>query len=140
MQDLRTADVGKTLRVEVTATKEEDASAKARSAPTGVVVDVSGAPVAVPAVVGLPVSEATALLAENFQVIRLTAGEPVISCNPPVTDQSPNEGSTLERGEAVLEVTDGGLVLKEVAADTTIEAVKAATGAELIVEHEPGVF
>src|SRR5215213_11092366 len=41
---------------------------------------------------------------------------------------------------AVMEVTDRGLVLKEVAADTTIEHVKAATGAELLIEQEPGRF
>src|SRR5829696_1650618 len=35
---------------------------------------------------------------------------------------------------AVIEVTDHGLVLKEMAADTTIEHVKAATGAPLTVE------
>jgi hypothetical protein len=94
-------DVGKTLRVEVTATKGEDASAKAVSVPTGLVIDVGGAPVEVPPVVDLTVSQATALLAENFQVIRLTAGDPVNSCNPLVTDQSPDGGATLERGEAV---------------------------------------
>ena len=41
---------------------------------------------------------------------------------------------------AVIEVADEGLVLKEIAADTTIEAVRKATGAELIVKDEPGVF
>jgi 3-oxoacid CoA-transferase B subunit len=41
---------------------------------------------------------------------------------------------------AVIEVTDRGLVLKEVAADTTAANVKAATGAELIIEQEPGSF
>jgi 3-oxoacid CoA-transferase subunit B len=34
---------------------------------------------------------------------------------------------------AVIEVTDRGLVLKEIAPDTTVEAVQAATGARLIV-------
>ena len=32
---------------------------------------------------------------------------------------------------AVIDVTPGGLVLREIAADTTVEAVKKATGAEL---------
>ncbi len=41
---------------------------------------------------------------------------------------------------AVIEVTDRGLVLKEVAADTTVANVKAATGAGLIIEQEPGSF
>jgi 3-oxoacid CoA-transferase subunit B len=41
---------------------------------------------------------------------------------------------------AVIEVTPRGLVLKEIASDTTLEKVRAATGAELIVEHTPGTF
>jgi 3-oxoacid CoA-transferase subunit B len=41
---------------------------------------------------------------------------------------------------AVIDVTPEGLVLKEIASDTTVEAVRRATGAELIVKGEPGVF
>jgi 3-oxoacid CoA-transferase subunit B len=41
---------------------------------------------------------------------------------------------------AVIEVTPRGLVLKEVAAGTTVDAVRQATGAELIVEGVPAVF
>jgi 3-oxoacid CoA-transferase subunit B len=41
---------------------------------------------------------------------------------------------------AVIDVTPEGLVLKEIAADTTVEAVRKATGAELMVKDEPGVF
>jgi 3-oxoacid CoA-transferase subunit B len=41
---------------------------------------------------------------------------------------------------AVLDVTERGLVLREVAADTTVDQVKAATEATLIVEHSPAVF
>jgi 3-oxoacid CoA-transferase subunit B len=41
---------------------------------------------------------------------------------------------------AVMEVTPRGLVLKEVAADTTVEAVRQATGATLLVEGTPGTF
>jgi 3-oxoacid CoA-transferase subunit B len=41
---------------------------------------------------------------------------------------------------AVIEVTPRGLVLKEIASDTTVEKVRQATGAELIVEGAPGVF
>ena len=41
---------------------------------------------------------------------------------------------------AVIEVTPRGLVLKEIASDTTVDAVRAATGAELIVDGTPGVF
>ena len=41
---------------------------------------------------------------------------------------------------AVIEVTPRGLVLKEIASDTTVEQVRAATGAELIVEGRPALF
>jgi 3-oxoacid CoA-transferase subunit B len=41
---------------------------------------------------------------------------------------------------AVIDVTPEGLVLREIAADTTVKAVRQATGAELIVKGEPGVF
>jgi len=41
---------------------------------------------------------------------------------------------------AVIEVTPRGLVLKEIASGTTIDAVRAATGADLIVEGTPGTF
>ena len=41
---------------------------------------------------------------------------------------------------AVIEVTPRGLVLKEIASDTTVEKVRAATGAELIVDDTPLVF
>ena len=41
---------------------------------------------------------------------------------------------------AVIEVAERGLVLKEIATDTTVEAVRVATGAHLIVDATPGVF
>jgi 3-oxoacid CoA-transferase B subunit len=41
---------------------------------------------------------------------------------------------------AVIDVTPSGLVLREVAADTTVDRVKAATGAELIVPDKVGTF
>lgn len=41
---------------------------------------------------------------------------------------------------AVIEVTPDGLVLREIAADTTVEAVRRATGAPLLVHGTPGVF
>jgi 3-oxoacid CoA-transferase subunit B len=41
---------------------------------------------------------------------------------------------------AVIEVTPDGLVLREVAAGTTVDAVKAATGAPLQVPSEPAIF
>jgi acyl CoA:acetate/3-ketoacid CoA transferase beta subunit len=41
---------------------------------------------------------------------------------------------------AVIEVTDRGLHLKEIAAGTTIEQVQQATGADLMVDGSPGTF
>src|SRR6185369_1597992 len=41
---------------------------------------------------------------------------------------------------AVIEVTPEGLRLKEIASDTTIEAVRQATGADLIIDGTPLVF
>jgi len=40
----------------------------------------------------------------------------------------------------VIEVTPQGLVLKEIASDTTVDKVREATGADLIVEGTPAVF
>jgi 3-oxoacid CoA-transferase subunit B len=41
---------------------------------------------------------------------------------------------------AVIEVTPRGLLLKEIASDTTLDAVRKATGATLLVEGTPSVF
>jgi 3-oxoacid CoA-transferase subunit B len=41
---------------------------------------------------------------------------------------------------AVIEVTPRGLLLKEIASDTTVEKVRAATGAELRVDAAPAIF
>jgi 3-oxoacid CoA-transferase subunit B len=41
---------------------------------------------------------------------------------------------------AVINVTPRGLVLKEIASGTTLDAVRKATGADLIVEGTPGAF
>ena len=41
---------------------------------------------------------------------------------------------------AVIEVTSAGLVLREIASDTTLDAVRQATGATLRLEGEPGRF
>jgi 3-oxoacid CoA-transferase subunit B len=41
---------------------------------------------------------------------------------------------------AVIEVTPRGLELKEIASDTTVEKVRASTGAELIVDGAPATF
>ncbi|MFN7916964.1 MAG: CoA transferase subunit B [Vicinamibacterales bacterium] len=41
---------------------------------------------------------------------------------------------------AVIDVTKDGLVLKEIAADTTVEHVQAATGAPLVIAGKVGTF
>jgi 3-oxoacid CoA-transferase subunit B len=41
---------------------------------------------------------------------------------------------------AVIEVTERGLLLKEIASDTSIDKVRQATGGELIVDGSPGRF
>jgi 3-oxoacid CoA-transferase subunit B len=41
---------------------------------------------------------------------------------------------------AVIDVTERGLVLREIAEGTTVDQVRSATGATLIVEGTPGVF
>jgi 3-oxoacid CoA-transferase subunit B len=41
---------------------------------------------------------------------------------------------------AVIEVTERGLVLREVAENATLDAIRARTDADLIVEGPPGVF
>ena len=41
---------------------------------------------------------------------------------------------------AVIDVTPGGLVLREIAADTTVDKVKAATGARLAISPKLGTF
>jgi 3-oxoacid CoA-transferase subunit B len=48
--------------------------------------------------------------------------------------------NTIVTEMAVIDVTARGLVLKEVASDTTVAAVRQATGAALLVEGEPGEF
>jgi 3-oxoacid CoA-transferase subunit B len=42
--------------------------------------------------------------------------------------------------KAVIEVTAQGLVLREIASDTTLDAVRAATGARLLVPAAPSTF
>ena len=42
--------------------------------------------------------------------------------------------------KAVIEVTPQGLLLREIASDTTLDAVRAATGAPLLVPSAPATF
>jgi len=59
-------------------------------------------------------------------------------CALPLTGQK--VVSLIVTDMAVISVTDKGLVLEEIAEDTTIDAVHAATGAELIVPENVGTF
>lgn len=59
-------------------------------------------------------------------------------CTLPLT--GPKVVNLIVTEMAVIEVTDRGLRLTEVAADTTVNAVREATGCELIVEGQPEVF
>ncbi len=67
-------------------------------------------------------------------------GDPKIlhKCTLPLTGRNVVHRIITEM--AVIDVTDRGLVLKEIAADTTIEQVKAATEADLVIDGPPSVF
>ncbi len=67
-------------------------------------------------------------------------GEPKIlhQCTLPLTGR--NVVHRIITDMAVIDVTDRGLVLREIAADTTIERVKAATEANLIADEAPAAF
>ena len=67
-------------------------------------------------------------------------GEPKIlrRCSLPLTAKGQVNQIITEK--AVIEVTDNGLLLKEVAVDTTIEEVIKATGAELIIPEHISTF
>ncbi len=67
-------------------------------------------------------------------------GEPKIlhRCTLPLTGRKVVHRIITEM--AVIDVTDKGLVLREIAADTTIDQLKAVTEANLIVEDQPAVF
>jgi 3-oxoacid CoA-transferase subunit B len=47
---------------------------------------------------------------------------------------------TIVTDRAVIDVTPQGLLLREIAADTTVDAVRAATGAPLLVTDPVGIF
>lgn len=59
-------------------------------------------------------------------------------CTLPLTGVGVVDLIVTER--AVIEVADDGLVLREIAADTTVDDVRRATGAALIVKEPPGTF
>ena len=48
--------------------------------------------------------------------------------------------NTIVTEKAVIDVTPEGLRLREIASDTTLDAVKAATGAPLIVPSDVPTF
>ena len=67
-------------------------------------------------------------------------GEPKIlhACSLPLTGRRVVHRIITDM--AVIDVTGRGLVLREIAADVTLEQVKAATEANLVVEDAPGAF
>jgi 3-oxoacid CoA-transferase subunit B len=67
-------------------------------------------------------------------------GEPKIlhRCTLPLTGRSVVHRIITDL--AVIDVTERGLVLREIAAGTTVDEVKAVTGATLIIEDPPGTF
>jgi 3-oxoacid CoA-transferase subunit B len=67
-------------------------------------------------------------------------GEPKLlkQCTLPLTGRKVVHRIITEM--AVIDVTGRGLVLKEIAADTTVDQVKAATEAALIIDEPPSVF
>jgi 3-oxoacid CoA-transferase B subunit len=67
-------------------------------------------------------------------------GDPKIlkKCTLPLTGL--NVVNMIVTDMAVIEVTGRGLLLREIAADTTLDAVRQSTEADLIVERPPGVF
>ncbi len=93
-------DVGKRLRVEVTASKDSD-EATARSQPTDPVQPAAPVQFPVPAVVGLTQSQAVAAISQHFQVVVLTAGPTSNVCDPPVGSQNPGPNILLTQGEQV---------------------------------------
>jgi len=67
------------------------------------------------------------------------AGHKILkSCTLPLT--GPHVVNLIVTELAVIEVTPRGLVLKEIAVDTTVDRVKQATGADLVVPATPATF
>ena len=75
-----------------------------------------------------------------ISMVHTQKGTPKIlkDCNLPLTAKSQVDLIVTEM--AVIEVTDKGLVLKELGPDATVEDVKAATEAELIIPEKIGNF
>jgi 3-oxoacid CoA-transferase subunit B len=68
------------------------------------------------------------------------AGEPkvVTRCTLPLTGMRVVHRIVTDL--AVIDVTAAGLIVRDIAADTTLDAVRRATGAPLAVDDPPGVF
>jgi len=75
-----------------------------------------------------------------ISMVHTQKGSPKIlkECNLPLTAKAQVDLIVTEM--AVIEVTDKGLVLKELGPDTTVEDVKAATQADLIIPEKIGSF
>jgi len=111
-------DEGRTLRVVVGVRRMEEGETEETVAPdtsipaaepaataasevTAAVAAAPPQPQPVPPVVREPLSRATAQLSPPFQVVVLTAGDPVFDCDPPVDDQDPDPGTLLAPGSQV---------------------------------------
>jgi hypothetical protein len=94
-------DVGKRIRVEVTAKNADDDEATAQSEPTDPVEPAAAVQFPVPNVFGLSQSAATAAISQHFQVVVLTAGSFTGNCDPPVSSQNPGANTLLTQGEQV---------------------------------------
>lgn len=103
-----------TVRVEVTATNQDDAedTATATSEPTGAVDAANLGDASVTGVFGLPSSQAAAILGADFvvEVEQSTTAAALPACDPLVVDQRPGAGTVLPRGETVTIVTGPKLV------------------------------
>jgi hypothetical protein len=93
-------DVAKRIRVEVTASKDDE-KATARSNATGTIQPAAEVKFPVPFVVGQPQSAASAAISQHFQVVVLTAGSFTGNCDPPVDSQDPGGNTQLTQGEKV---------------------------------------
>ena len=77
-------------------------------------------------------------LFDGFEPVDVNAA--ILDCKSLIANEAAQRQVRIVTELAVIEVTPRGLELKEIASDTTIDAVRAATGAELIVEGTPVTF
>src|SRR5206468_2942298 len=69
----------------------------------------------------------------------INAGKETVTETPGSAYFSSTDSFAMVRGGHI-DLTVRGLVLREIAADSTVEQVRKATGADLIVDSKPAVF